>query len=275
MDNINECTINKLNSLTLLLKDDVEIWMARDIQPVLGYQKWSNFLETIERARAACRGVGIDPKDHIAATSKKIEIGKGATRVVDDYFLSRYACYLIAMNADSSKPEIAAAQTYFAIQTRRMEQQDAQDALQRLEMRERVRDANKELNNAAHEAGVLSSKFGIFHDAGYRGLYTMSLREIKERKGIDKDDLLDRAGHAELAANYFRITQTEQKLRRDNVNGERKAIDTHKEVGAKVRSTIKELGGTMPEDLPAEKPIKQLKKEIKGRMISNGIKEDE
>jgi len=168
----------------------------------------------IDRARAACVGSDVDPSNHFVETTKMIRAGKGAARTLKDYFLSCYACYLIAMNGESSKPEIATAQSYFAVKTRQMELEEQKTDLERrLEMRTKVKDANKDLGSAAKHAGVI--QYGVFHDAGYRGLCNLPLRRIKQRKGIGKDDLLDRAGHAELAANYFRITQTEQKLSRD------------------------------------------------------------
>jgi len=232
--------------------------MARDIQGVLGYSRWENFEKIIEKARLSCESAGGDPPNHFRESTKMVEVGSGAKVPTQDYFLTRLACYLIAMNGDASKSEIATAQAYFAIQTRKQEvQEQLTGEEQRILIRERVRDRNKSLASTAKQAGV--QKFAIFQAAGYQGLYEMGLGDIKRRKGIgDNEDLLDRAGRSELAANEFRITQTEEKLVRDQVNTERQAIHTHLEVGQDVRTTIKKIGGTMPENLPAEPSIKML-----------------
>jgi DNA-damage-inducible protein D len=233
-----------------------EYWMARDLQVVLEYTKWESFDDVIQKAKMACEGAGVTVENQFLPSEKMVQIGSGAQRAVTDYFLSRYACYLIAMNGDSTKHPIGAAQNYFAIQTRRQEQNDAQRQIEkRVELRDRVTNANKALNSAAKNAGV--QQYGLFHDAGYRGLYGMGVAEIKLRKKID-GDLLDHAGRAELAANEFRITQTEQKLVREKITGQQNAIHTHKAVGSEVRATIKKIGGTMPEDLPAEQSLKKL-----------------
>ncbi len=189
-----------------------------------------------------------------------VGIGSGAKRERENLILSKYACYLVAMNGDSSKPEIATAQTYFAEQTYRQEQQDKlTEEERRLLLRDRVKDANRKLSGAAKEAGVRSTMFGIFQTAGYEGLYDGNLKKIKQQKGIgEKEDLLDCIGRAELAANEFRITQTEEKLRIDGIKGEGLAINTHFKVGRKVRKAIQDIGGTMPEKLPAEPSIKKL-----------------
>jgi len=260
--------INHLDSIKRSPGKENEHWMARELAAVLEYADWRNFEGVIEKARNSMRGMGVDPSNQVVETTTLIKHGKGAKREAKDYFLSRYACYLIAMNGDSAKTVIATAQSYFAVQTRRMELEDEKMATERrIEMRSKVRDANKELGSAAKQAGVRNQSFGIFHDAGYRGLYNMPLREIREKKGIGKDDLLDRSGHAELAANYFRITQTEQKLSRERIQGERAAIDTHREVGAEVRSTIDRLGGTPPEKLEPEPSIKKLEREQKRKNL--------
>jgi DNA-damage-inducible protein D len=243
-----------------------DYWMARDIQEILGYDRWENFEGVIERSKMACQSAGFRIAYHFRDTTKMISAGKGAKLGRADCYVTRYACYLIAMNGDSSKPEISTAQSYFAAQTRR---QEIQDQAKRIALRERVRRGNTVLAGTARNAGV--ERFGIFTDAGYRGLYGMGLKEIKQKKGIPKaQDLLDRAGHAELAASEFRITQTQQKLERERIQGEPLAIAAHRTVGAEVREAIKRIGGTMPEDLPVEEPIKKIiaaqekrKKELK------------
>jgi DNA-damage-inducible protein D len=206
----------------------------------------------------ACESTGQDPDNHIRRAPKKVSIGSGAVRQREDFFVSRFGAYLIAMNGSPQLPQVAEAQRYFAVQTRRQElSEQFLDVEKRVALRARVRDANKHLRDAAYECGV--QRWALFHDAGYRGLYEMGLSEIKGRKEIgEKEELLDRAGRAELAANEFRITQTEEVLRRDNIQGDQSAREAHRRVGAKVRQTIRELGGTMPEDLPAEQSIKKL-----------------
>ena len=235
-----------------------EYWRARDIQTILGYSRWENFENVIKKARMACESAGVDPNNQFRETTKVIAMGKGAQFEQKDFFLSRYACYLVAMNGEPTKPEIGMAQTYFAVQTRRQEVLDTlTEEERRIQLRQRVKDANRKLNSAAKGAGV--QRYAIFHDAGYRGLYGLGLASIKRRKGISKkEDLLDRAGRTELAANEFRITQAEDKLVRDNVNTEAGAIRTHEDVGKEVRSAINKLGGTLPENLAPEPSIKKF-----------------
>jgi len=259
--NVNDLVIRALDSHRHAATNGQPMWFARDIMPVLGYSAWANFKNVIDKARIACENSGVFSADHFVDFDDEMIGGKGARVKAENVKLSKYACYLVAMNGDASKPEIATAQTYFAVQTHKQEAQDLlTDEERRLLLRNRVKDANKKLSGAAQDAGVTGRMFGVFHDAGYKGLYGGSgLREIKRRKGIsDKEDLLDCIGRTELAANEFRITQTEDKLRKEQVKGEQKAIDTHFSVGAKVRLTIKEIGGTMPEELPSEPSIKKL-----------------
>ena len=196
--------INQLESCKRVSAKGVEFWMGRDLQPILGYTSWENFANVIEKAKMACESAGADAADQFHDTTKGITAGKGAEVQRVDVFLSRYACYLVAMNGDSRKAEIGLAQTYFAVQTRRRGAADQDPESRRLEMRNRVKEANRSRNSAAKNAGV--QNYGLFHDAGYRGLYGLSKQEIIARKGISpKDDLLDCAGRVELAANEFRV----------------------------------------------------------------------
>lgn len=256
--------ISSLESIKRKTKNGGEYWKGRELMDILGYTRWENFKEVIGKARGACQSVGENIDNHFLDTTKMIETGKGARVEVSDCFLDRYACYLIAQNGNSLKPEIAAAQTYFAIQTRRQEMADTENRLlhQRVNLRERVTKAVKELNKVAKDAGV--ENFGAFQNAGYQGLYSMGLADIKKRKGImPKEDLFDRAGRAELAANEFRLTQAEDKIKRDGIVNQGQAISTHKEVAKQVRETIRKLGGVMPEDLEPEASLKKLTKSNK------------
>jgi DNA-damage-inducible protein D len=244
-----------------------EYWSARDLQPLLGYDQWRRFAQAISRAQDACKESGNEPLDHFAGAGKMMPLGKGAEREVQDYHLSRFACYLIAINGDPRKPEIALAQQYFVVQTRRQEVSDQLAAdKERLEIRKQTAEEFKALSGAAQQAGVQSKMFGIFHDAGYKGLYGgMGRDRIKQRKGIpEKDNLLDRMNATELAANQFRMTQTRDKLAREGVNNEQKAIKTHEEVGKEVRDAIRRIGGTLPENIPPAEHIKQVEKRVKG-----------
>lgn len=248
-----------------------DYWTARDIQPILGYAEWRNFDLVIKKAKMACEASGVPSAYHFVETDKVITSGKGAQLQRADCYLTRYACYLIAMNADSGKIEVATAQTYFAVQTRR---QEISDQHKRAALRERVRTGNKLLAGTAKDAGV--TRFDHFNNAGYVGLYGMGVPDIKRRKRIPPtQDLLDRAGRAELAANEFRITQTQQKLERERIHGESAAINTHKMVGHEVRVAIERIGGTPPEDLPIEEPISQVKKRLKKQANSAALAFDD
>jgi DNA-damage-inducible protein D len=250
----------KLDAIKRHTGKGIEFWTARELMPVLGYVKWENFREAIGRAIVAFDMAQENSSHHFLGARTMMEVGKGAEREVTDFFLSRPACYIIAMNGDSSKPEIAEAQKYFAIQTRKMEKLERLIGDQRRVMlRNRVKDRNSKLNRTAHQVGV--ERFAIFHGAGIQAMYEMRLTEIKSRRGIgEKEDWLDRQGVEELAANEFRITQTDAKIRRENIQGEQSAIDAHANVGREVRQAIKRLGNTMPEELPAERPIREIEK---------------
>jgi DNA-damage-inducible protein D len=253
--------IGRLRALERMTAKGLPYWMGRDIMEVLDYREWRDFREVIERAKTSCEKAGNFSAHHFVPMPELITAGKGAQRERENFALSKYACYLIAMNGDPSKPEIANAQAYFTEQTYLQEQQQAlTEAERRLVIRNRVKDANRKLSGAAKVSGVRSKMFGVFHDAGYRGLYGgLGAEAVKTLKKIDpKDDLLDCMGRAELAANEFRITQTEQTLSSQGIKGEQKAIDTHMTIGKKVRATMKELGNPLPEHLPAEPSIKKL-----------------
>lgn len=238
-----------------------EYWNARDLMKMFGYAKWERFKNAIDRAKEACKNSGQLLDNHFLQVENTINLGKGAQRPVKDYLLSRFACYLIAQNGDPRKKEIAAAQAYFIISTRENELTHLLlEQEKRVQLRVGVSENNRKLAQAAAQAGVLSPSFGLFQDAGYKGLYGgLGVADIKERKQIDqREELLDRMGRAELAANDFRITQTEERLRREGAIGQEKAIETHHEVGKTVRKAIEEIGGTMPENLPSEQSIKPL-----------------
>ena len=252
--------------LKLSNEHGAEYWSARDLQPMLGYSQWRRFEDAVKRAMTSCETSGNNPGYHFAGAGKMIEVGKGGLREVDDYHLSRFACYLIAQNGDPRKPEIARAQQYFAIQTRRQELSDQLAAdVERLELRKQTSEEFKALSGAAQDAGVQSKMFGVFHDAGYKGLYGGLGREsIKQRKSIpEKDNLLDRMNATELAANQFRMTQTRDKLAREGVRNQSQAIQTHENVGKEVRDAIKRIGGTLPEHIPPAEHIKEVEKRVK------------
>ena len=255
-----------------------EFWTGRRLSKVLEYSEYRHFLPVIEKAKEACRNSGYEIQDHFEEFLGMVDIGSGAKREVPDVKLSRYACYLVVQNGDPTKPVIANGQTYFALQTRRQELADDKAFQQlkedekRLFLRNELKEHNKQLVEAAQLAGVETTiDFAVFQNHGYKGLYGgLDAKGIHGRKGLKKSQkILDHMGSTELAANLFRATQAEEKLRRDKVKGKDKANQTHFEVGAKVRQTIKELGGTMPEELPVpEKSVKKL--ERKQKMVEGG-----
>lgn len=251
-----------------------EFWYARELQQALEYTEWRNFSAVIEKAKTSCSASGNEVDDHFVDVNKMVDIGSGTQREIDDIMLSRYACYLIVMNGDPRKQIIAVGQTYFAVKTRQQELVDNYDQLtedqKRLAIRDEIKRHNKSLAEAAQMAGVETSlDYATFQNYGYMGLYGgLKAQDIKRRKGLKKSqDILDHMGSTELAANLFRATQTDEKLRRENVQGKDAANRTHYEVGAKVRQTIADLGGTMPEDLPTpEKSVQQLAREQEKRL---------
>ena len=251
-----------------------EFWYARELQSILEYTEWRNFQKLIEKAQTACENSDMAVDECFVEVNKTSPMPNGGVKLIDDYILSRYACYLIVMNGDPRKEVIAVGQTYFAVKTRQQELIDHYDELsedqKRLAIRKEMKAHNKSLAEAAQKAGVIKSyDFAIFQNYGYQGLYGgLGAKEIHARKGLkENEQILDHMGSTELAANLFRATQTDEKLRRENTRGTEKANQTHYEVGRKVRQTIAELGGTMPEDLPTpEKSIKQIESEQKKRL---------
>ena len=251
-----------------------EFWMARQLSKLLDYSDFRNFAGVIEKAWNACKNSGNNPNDHIVEANEMVPIGSGAERIMPSYKLSRYACYLIVQNADSGKEVVAIGQTYFAVQTRiqEIQQMDAYNRLsneeeRRVFLRNEMSKHNTYLAAAAKNAGVQDGlDYAIFQNHGYQGLYGgLDAKSIHKRKGLKKSQqILDHMGSTELAANLFRATQTEEKLRKENIRGKQKANQTHFEVGLKVRSAIKEIGGTMPENLPAAESIKKVQKKLSG-----------
>ena len=251
--------------------DGQEFWYARDLQRVLEYTEWRNFSTVIEKAKIACQNSGQVVEECFVDVNKTSPMPRGGVKRLDDIMLSRYACYLIVQNGDPRKEIIALGQTYFAVKTRQQELVEDYEQLsedqKRLAIRNEMKRHNSALADAAHDAGVIEPiDYAIFQNYGYMGLYNgLKAADIRQRKGLKKgQDILDHMGSTELAANLFRATQTEEKLRRDKVRGKRAANQTHYAVGQKVRKTIEELGGTLPEDLPTpEKSVKQIESEQK------------
>ena len=265
-------------SIKKIDENGVEYWLSRDLAKILEYADYRNFITVINKAKEACSNSGNDVLDHFGDITEMVTIGSGAQRPIDTIKLTRYACYLTVQNADPSKTIVAQAQTYFAIQTRIAEVQQMEEynrlsteEEKRLFLREEMAKHNSQLADAAKDAGVIEPyDYAIFQNYGYQGLYGgLGAKEIHARKGLKKSQkILDHMGSTELAANLFRATQTEEKLRRENIKGKMKANKTHYDVGKKVRQTIKELGGTMPEDLPVPESIKSV--EAKQRKMLKG-----
>lgn len=263
-------TMSLFESIKHIDESGNEYWTSRTMWKILEYTEYRHFLPVIEKAKTACQNSGQRIEDHFEDILEMVRIGSGAERSMDSVKLSRYACYLIVQNADPNKTIVAQGQTYFAIQTRIAEvrqmseyQELSGEEEKRLFLRTEMLKHNSLLASAAKDAGVIDSKdYAVFQNWGYQGLYGgMKAKDIHQRKGLKKSQkILDHMGSTELAANLFRATQTEEKLRRENIKGKQRANLTHYEVGAKVRQTIKELGGTMPEDLPTAESIKIVEK---------------
>lgn len=274
MSNLQKYSDQTFENIKHINDDGIEFWYARELQSVLEYTQWRNFESVIDKAKIACINSGNDVDDHFADLSKTIPMPKTAEKSIPDYQLSRYACYLIVQNGDPRKEVIALGQTYFAIKTRQQELIEDYDRLteeqKRLAIRNEMIAHNKSLAEAAQMAGIEDPKdYAIFQNKGYQGLYGgLGVKEIHARKGLKKSQkILDHMGSTELAANLFRATQTDDKIRREGVKGKEAANQTHFAVGKKVRQTIKELGGTMPENLPTpEKSAKQIEREQQKRL---------
>ena len=244
-----------------------EYWYARELQVALDYKRWDKFCNVIESAKIACENSNNAVLNHFSQVGKMVEIGSGAKRKQMDFKLSRYACYLIVQNASPNKEVVALGQTYFAVQTRKQELTEKEyskltEDEKRFYQRNLTKKGNYSLNQVAKKCGV--KNFDKFHNAGYRGLYNgESADDIAKRKGLRyREDILDNMGSEELAANLFRISQTESKLKRDNISSENDANETHYNIGKNIREVIAKNGGTMPEDLPTpKKSLKELEKE--------------
>lgn len=280
MNNLQAKEYKSFENIKRTKEDGTEFWYARELSEVLQYTEWRNFLKVIDRAKLSCKNSGQNIDYHFVEVNKTIKMPKNATKKVTDYELSRYACYLIVQNGDPRKEVIALGQTYFAIQTRRQEVADYFNQLdedsKRLVIRGDIKQWNQMLLEVAHNAGVITNEeYAQFQNSGYMGLYGgLKVEDIHTRKKLkDNEKILDFMGSEELAANLFRITQTEAKLKRENVKNKEKANRTHYTVGKTVRKAIEDIGGTMPEDLPTpEKSIKELEKEQLKKLKNKNIK---
>lgn len=260
-------TMDRLEQLKRQTIDGTDYWTAREIHAELGYPNWREFESVISRAAAAFRGNNVDPSHQIVETHKLMGVGKGAQNVGVDYFLSRPACYLIAMNGDPNKPEIAAAQAYFVIKTREKEldEQDDKDA-KRLELREKISQSFRRVSGVAKSAGVPNNLQGVFHDARYRGLYGMTAKQVQAKKGLSpKEQLFDRAGPLELSANDFQMNLAAEVIGREKIKGQQPVIKKNEDVAKRVRAAISDSGGTMPENLPLDSPISEVRKRIRAQ----------
>ena len=272
-EKIKEYSNKSFEDIKHMDENGIEYWYARELQLVLDYKEWRKFENVIKKAIAACENSGISAFEHFVGADKTIQMPKGATKSIKEYKLTRYACYLIAQNGDSRKEVVALAQTYFAIQTRKQEISEKEYSLLTEDekifyQRNLTRKGNYSLNQVAKNAGV--KNFDKFHNSGYKGLYNgETADDIAKRKGLRyREDILDNMGSEELAANLFRITQIESKLKRDNISTEKEANNTHYNIGKNIREVIAKNGGTMPEDLPTpKKSLKQLEKENKKILV--------
>ena len=265
----NQYTDSIFESIKHLDEYGNEYWYARELQKALDYKEWRNFKVAMDKAITACKNSNFNVLDHFVEVNKMIELGKTAKRKIDEYKLSRYACYLIVQNADPNKEVVALGQTYFAIQTRKQEITEQEydslsDDEKRFYQRKLTRQGNYTLQKIASDAGV--KNMAEFHNAGYRGLYNGETADdiFKRKKLRYREDILDNMNEDELVANLFRMNQTKQRLIRDNVQGENNAKAVHYEVGKKVRKAIQDIGGMMPEEMPTpRRSLKELEKEKK------------
>lgn len=277
MSNLKAIEYKSFEAIKHLSEDGNEFWYARELAAVLEYVQWRNFQKVLDRAILACKNSGYGISNHFAEVSKTIEMPKTALKQITDYKLTRYACYLIVQNGDPRKEVIALGQTYFAIQTRRQEVADYFNQLdednKRLVIRGDIKQWNQMLAEAAHNAGVISNEeYATFQNAGYMGLYGgLKVEDIHQKKGLKKaDKILDFMSSTELIANLFRISQTEEKLKKDKASTTDAANEIHFIVGREVRGTIERVGGTMPEDMPVpNKSISDVEREQLKKLKKN------
>jgi hypothetical protein len=281
-DDTIEGLIDAFEACAQTTEDGREFWLARDLMRLFEYGEWRFFKKPLEKAIEACKQSRNDPANHFVHVHEMVDIGSGATRQIDDLQMTRYACYLTAQNADAKKRPVAFAQTYFAIQTRRQEIADRKASAtaipmsedeKRVYLRTQIKEHNRHLSSAAKAAGVVTpQEFSIFHSNGYQGLYGKTVGQIRRYKGIEKStDILDRMGSTELAANFFRVTQTEEKLRKEDIKGKEKAYRTHYEVGRQVRDAMLKISGIAPEDLPAVDHIRNASKRLGSAPVSPAL----